>query len=111
MKEIINNKKDEYTTGDPLNKERDIFKSALSEALDNKFDEIDKVTAEMKNSSPSRRHKIKMNRLFREQVGGAFLPFPEADNFYERIRSKLITKFKTSKLLTRHKKRNKTKRK
>ena len=43
---------------------------------------------------PSKRHKRRMNRLFRERVGGAFLPFPEVDNFYERARSRLAVKLK-----------------
>lgn len=101
MKEIISNKKDEYSSIDSINKERDLFKSALSEALDNKFDTFSETHTDSKKPSPSKRHKTKMNRLFREQVGGELLPFPEADNFYESTRSKLIIKLKTSKLLTR----------
>ncbi len=27
----------------------------------------------------SRRHKLNMNRIFRQKVGGSFLPFPEVD--------------------------------
>jgi hypothetical protein len=38
----------------------------------------------------SRRHKIRMNRIFRERVGGKFLPYPEVDNLFERIRSKIV---------------------
>lgn len=54
-------------------------------------EEIDELT----NSSdepyiPSKRHKIRMNRIFRENVGGKFLPFPEVDNIFERIRSKIV---------------------
>ena len=52
-----------------------------------------------------KRHKIKMNRLFRERVGGTFLPFPEADNYYERVRSKLVIKLKTNFLSNCRKKR------
>ncbi len=54
---------------------------------------------------PSKRHKIRMNRLFRERVGGTFLPFPEADNFYERVRSKLVIKLKINEFSDRRKKR------
>lgn len=43
-------------------------------------------------SPPSRYHKIQMNRLFREHVGGSFLPYPEADNLYEQMRSGLVIK-------------------
>ncbi len=38
----------------------------------------------------SHRHKIRMNRIFREKVGGTFLPYPDADNLFERIRSKIV---------------------
>ena len=54
---------------------------------------------------PTKRHKIRMNRLFRERVGGTFLPFPEADNFYERVRSKLVIKLKIHEFLDRRKER------
>ena len=40
----------------------------------------------------TRRHKIRMNRIFRENVGGNFLPFPEVDNTYERVRSRIVLK-------------------
>ena len=54
---------------------------------------------------PSKRHKIRMNRLFRERVGGTFLPFPEVDNVYERLRSKLVSILKINEFLDRRKKR------
>ena len=54
---------------------------------------------------PSKRHKIRMNRLFRERVGGTFLPFPEVDNVYERLRSKLVIILKINEFLDRRKKR------
>ena len=54
---------------------------------------------------PSKSHKIQMNRLFRERVGGTFLPFPEVDNFYERVRSKLVIKLKINEFFDRRKKR------
>ena len=53
----------------------------------------------------SKRYKIRMNRLFRERVGGAFLPFPEEDTLYERIRSKLVIKLKINEISDRRKKR------
>lgn len=40
----------------------------------------------------SHRHKIRMNRLFRERVGGKFLPYPEVDNVFERTRSWFVVK-------------------
>jgi len=39
---------------------------------------------------PSKRFKVKMNRLFREQVGGNYIPHPEVDNWFERARSRVI---------------------
>ena len=38
----------------------------------------------------SNRHKIKMNRMFREKANCKELPFPEVDNIWERLRSKLV---------------------
>ena len=54
----------------------------------------------------SRRFKIKMNRLFRERVGGTFLPFPEEDNAYERLRSKIVIAFRLNEIVDRLKGRN-----
>ncbi len=39
----------------------------------------------------SRRHKIRMNRIFREIVKTNHIPYPEVDSFYERLRSKCIS--------------------
>ena len=58
---------------------------------------------------PSKRHKKQMNRLFRERVGGSFLPFPEEDTLYERVRSNFIIKFKINEFFDRHKKRRRAK--
>lgn len=46
----------------------------------------------------SNRYKKKINRLFREQVGSKYIPHPEVDNPYEKIRSRIIRIF----LLTIH---------
>ena len=61
------------------NENRELFKRAISEAMDLKIQEIDKEIDSIELPPPSKRHKIRMNRLFREQVGGSFLPFPEVD--------------------------------
>lgn len=42
----------------------------------------------------SNRFRKKMNRVFREEVGVNYAYYPEVDNFYERIRSKIIRKYK-----------------
>ena len=80
---------------------REFFKRALAEAMDLKIKNIEKESGDIEMSLPSRRHKIRMNRLFRERVGGSFLPFPEVDNLYERGRSKLLIKLKIDEFLYR----------
>jgi len=65
------------------NESRELFKRALSEVMDSKIRKIEEETKDMEIPSPSKRHKIRMNRLFREQVGGSFIPFPEEDNLNE----------------------------
>ena len=74
------------------NKNQELFKDALCEAMDSKTCKIKEENTSTKLPTPSKRHKKRMNRLFRERVGGVFLPFPEVDNLYERVRSKLIIK-------------------
>lgn len=73
------------------------------------FHEFDLINEEKTDDtelpSPSKRHKIRMNRLFRERVGGSFLPFPEVDCFYERARSKLVVKLKINEFLDNYKER------
>lgn len=71
---------------------------------DKKFDELTKMASadipdeplqtnrNVEGFIPDRRHKIKMNRLFRERVGGTFLPYPEVDNIFEKIRSHIVIK-------------------
>ena len=54
---------------------------------------------------PGKRYKIQMNRLFRERVGGSFIPYPEVDNLYERLRSYFIIKFKIDDFSDRRQKR------
>ena len=71
-----------------------ILDQALSKSMDIEIAEIEEKYNNMKIPPYSKHHKIRMNRLFRERVGGSFLPFPEVDNLYERLRSKLIKKLK-----------------
>ncbi|MBQ7333612.1 MAG: hypothetical protein IJW38_04600 [Clostridia bacterium] len=92
-----------------LNENRELFKRAISEALDSKFREIPEKTGDIEIPPPSKRHKKRMNRLFRERVGGNFLPFPDVDNFYERTRSKLIVKLKINKFIDRSKEKKREK--
>ena len=76
----------------------ELFKQALNEATFNIEEDIEDV-----EYTPSRRHKIRMNRIFRERVGGKFLPFPEVDNAFERMRSKIVVIFKINDILDKKK--------
>ena len=66
----------------------ELIKVASSDIFDEGLDIDD-------NTEPvevSHRHKIIMNRLFRERVGGKFLPYPEVDNLFEKARSWVVIK-------------------
>ena len=53
-----------------------------------------KATEDMEFPSFSRRYKIRMNRFFRERVRSSYLPYPEVDNFFERMRSGIVVKLR-----------------
>ena len=57
------------------------------------YDEACKVL-NLKHIELSKRVKRKTNRIFREKLGNTQPKYPEVDNKFERIRSKLIIKFK-----------------
>lgn len=66
----------------------ELIKVASSDIFDEELDIDD-------NTEPvevSHRHKIRMNRLFRERVGRKFLPYSEVDNVFERTRSWFVVK-------------------
>ena len=84
----------------------ELFKQALNDAMFNKEKDIEDV-----EYTPSRRHKIRMNRIFRERVGGKFLPYPEADNIFERMRSKIVVIFRINDILDKKKSNIKRKKK
>ena len=79
-----------------LNENHELFKRALEEALYLKIRKFEEETENIEMPPPSKRHKIRMNRFFREHVGCSFLPFPEVDNLYERVRSRGAIKLKIS---------------
>lgn len=87
------------------NETRELFIRALLEVEEEEIRKIEEETKDMEIPPPTKRHKTRMNRLFRERVGGSFLPFPEADNLYERARSKLVIKLKINEFFDRRKKR------
>ena len=66
----------------------ELIKVASSDIFDEAFD----LDGNTESVEVSHRHKIRMNRLFRERVGGKFLPYPEVDNVFERTRSWFVVK-------------------
>ena len=102
--DIENTDDDDFFEG-MSNESRELFKRALLEVVDLELRKIEEKIKDIEVPPPSKRHKIRMNRLFRERVGGTFLPFPEADNLYERVRSKLVIKLKIHEFLARRKER------
>ena len=88
---------------DPIRAERlDRFHEIWSEMVEKSLlklaQEIEKC-GEVELLPPGKHHKIRVNRLFRDHLGGDFLPFPEVDSFYERARSKIVIKLKINKFL------------
>ena len=66
-----------------------LIREAFKHAVEKDVAEFDAPPQE--KFEPSRRFKIRMNRFFRERIGCS-APYPEADNRFERIRSKIVTK-------------------
>ena len=66
----------------------ELIKVASSDIFDEELD-IDEDTESIE---VSHRHKIRMNRIFRERVGGKFLPNPEVDTLFEKVRSWVVIK-------------------
>lgn len=62
------------------NDKRELFKSALTEAVSAQIDKTLEETKYIELPPPSKCHKQAMNRLFGEYVGSSFIPFPEEDN-------------------------------
>ena len=79
--------------------ERELLAQALLESLSSKVDKISEEAKDSPISKLSKKDKRRMNRLFRERVDSGFLPYPEADTTYERIRSKLIVTLKINEIL------------
>ena len=96
---------DEDWFEDILNENLELFRRALSDAAEMEIRKTEEEIKDIEVPPPSKRHKIRMNRVFRERVGGSFLPFPEEDSLYERVRSKLVIKLRINEFLDRRKKR------
>lgn len=68
------------------------FKEALRLCVEEEMKEIDEriAQANVEEFEFSDRHKIRMNRMFRERVGlKERIPYPEVDNNFEGVRSSL----------------------
>jgi hypothetical protein len=89
---------------------RERFIRVLFEVEDEKIREINEKYKDFERPPPTKRHMIRMNRLFRERVGGTFLPFPEEDCLYERVRSKIIVKLKINEFIDKCKDRRRRRR-
>ena len=59
----------------------ELFKRLLTDVVDEQFRELYRESKDVELPPPSRRHQLEMNRLFREEVGGSFIPFPDVDNY------------------------------
>ena len=103
-KQDAENTNDEKLFEGMSNENRELFKRAILDAMESKIDEIDEEIKDIEIPPPSKRHKIRMNRIFRENVGGSFIPFPEVDCFYERVRSKIVVKLNINELIDKCKK-------
>jgi hypothetical protein len=62
------------------------LKRILCEALTKEIEAIRVESSNIEVPPPTKQHKLQMNRLFRERVGGDYLPYPEVDDFYEKDR-------------------------
>ena len=68
------------------------FDKLIKVASSDIFDEELDIDEDTESIEVSHRHKIRMNRIFRERVGGKFLPYPEVDNLFEKVRSWVVIK-------------------
>lgn len=69
------------------------FKEALRHCVEEEMKEIDERIAQTSTEEFefSDKHKIQMNRMFRERVGVKDkIPYPEVDTKFERCRSSLV---------------------
>lgn len=72
------------------------LKEALRICVEEELKEIDERIAQASTEEFvfNDKHKIRMNRMFRERVGiKDRIPYPEVDTKYERCRSSLVRRF------------------
>lgn len=66
-----------------ISQNKALFKLAITEAIESKIRKIEEEIKGVEVPQPSIGYKIQMNRLFREMVGGDFIPFSEAEDLGE----------------------------
>ncbi len=67
----------------------DEFDKILTDALLSYYD-FPEIDMPQEPIEFSHRHKLRMNRIFRESGCHQYLPYPEVDNLFERTRSYFI---------------------
>ena len=70
--EMLENERKEDLQDDMSPEMIEIYKRALAEVYEEEFDKLNELASNSEIPAPSRRHMIRMNRLFRERVGGAY---------------------------------------
>lgn len=95
--QIANTEDDDFFVFES-DKVRERFMQGCRKSVDSKLPEYEEIE-NMERPPATRHHKKRTNRLFRERLNSTFLPFPEADNAYERARAKIIIKLRINKLI------------
>lgn len=95
--QIANTEDDDFFVFES-DKVRERFMQGCWKSVDSKLPEYEEIE-NMERPPATRHHKKRTNRLFRERLNSTFLPFPEADNAYERARAKIIIKLRINKLI------------
>ena len=108
--DLENTDDDDDLFGNMSEEDRNRFWRGVFADSDSELQQIEEEAKNMELLPYTRRHKLRMNRLFRERVGGSFLPFPEADNLFERVRSKIVIKLRINEFIARCKDRRRYKR-
>ena len=65
----------------------EVLKNALKIMQEQELEEVKGDVEQQPPFEPSDKFKRKMNRLFREKIGGEYAMYPEVDNEWERLHS------------------------
>ena len=96
----VTNISDKVFWVDRSKENREILERVLADMAELEVRMLEEETKDFEMPPLGRRHMIRMNRVFRERVGGTYLPYPGVDNLFERIRSKLVIKLKINEFLS-----------